>query len=146
MAFRLVKDPTDTYAEYLPISSLALAVGDVIELNTGATAWTIANASSEAWERKAVVMEIVTTSAVEVKAIIANTSQIWDVDCTNNSSSSDDGDTMLLSATAGEVNNTGTNATGEEACFLQLKAVGAATNKRIQGYFTDLAGLNPDAA
>ena len=146
MAFRLVKDPTNSEAVYVPLSSLAVTVGTMLELDIGATAWTLANASTEHWQRKVVAIETVTTSASEVKAIIVNDLQTWDVDLDNNGAAAHDGDRMLLSATAGQVNNTGTDNTSEEACFVQHAFVGAASDARCIGKFVGGSGVNPDAA
>lgn len=146
MAFRLVKDPTNSEAKYLPISSTAFTVGTCLELDIGATAWTIANASSEAFQRKAVCTETSTTSDTEIKAIEVNELQTWDVDCDNNSNADHNGDRMLLSATAGQVNNTGSDDTSQEACFVQDAPVGATADGRILGKFMGCSGVNPDAS
>ena len=146
MAFRLVKNPSDTAAEYVTISSLALAVGDVIELDVGATAWTIANASTEHWQLKRVVMEITDTNDTEVKAILVNDQQVWDVDGDSTSDSGDNGDRMLLSATAGRVQNTSSDNTSEEACFIQDAPVGASSDNRLIGHLIGGTGVNPDAS
>jgi len=145
MAFRLAKDPTDSHADYLPLSSLAVTVGTMIELDLGAATWTLANASTQFWQRKAVAIETVTTSATEVKAIIVNELQEWDVDLDNNSNSAHNGDRMLLSATAGQVNNTGTDDATEDACFVQRVEVGAVGDQRCLGHFVGGSGVNPDA-
>lgn len=145
MSARLVKDPTNSEAKYIPISSTAFTVGSILELDVGATAWTIANASTEHWQRKAVCIETSTTSDTEIKAIMVNDLQTWEVDTDNNSNSSHNGDRMLLSATAGKVNNAGTDDTSEEACFVQEAPVGAAADKKIIGKFVGGTGINPDA-
>lgn len=143
MSFRLVKDPTNTEAKYLPISSTAFIVGSCLELDVGATAWTIANASTLAYTHKAVVTETSTTDDTEIKAVMVNTLQTWDADTDSNSSADNNGDNMILSATAGKVTNT-TNSTAKEACFVQLAPVGVNTDKRILGRFVSLLGINPD--
>ena len=146
MAFRLVKDPLNTQAEYLPVSSLTLALGSVVELDIGATAWTAGNASTEHWQKKAVLIEAAASTDTEVLAVMVNDYQLWEVDTDSNSAAADNGDRMLLSATAGQVNNTGTDNTSEEACFIQKAPVDAAADANILGWLVAGTGINPDAA
>ena len=144
MSFRLVKDPTNTEAQYFPITTTAFTVGTVLELDVGATAWTIANASTNAYQEKVVCIETSTNTDTEIKAVKVNTLQTWDVDTDSSSSASNNGDNMILSATAGKVTNT-TNSTAKEACFVQTAPVGVTGDKRILGRFVSLLGLDPDA-
>ena len=146
MAARLVKDPQNTEIIEVTISSLALTVGDIVELEIGATAWTIANNTTEHWFKKAVAAETVTSSATVVKVIPIYAEQTWEVDGDSNSSSSHDGDRMILSVTAGQVQNTGSDDTSEEACFIQERPVGTAADQRVLGHFVEGTGINPDAS
>ena len=146
MGMRLRKDPTNTEAFYAPVSSLTLAVSSMIELDIGATAWTAANASTEHWQKKAVLIEAAASGDTEVKAVLVNDLQTWEVDLDNNSNSSHNGDRMLLSATAGQVNNTGTDNTSEEACFVQIAEVGPVGDQTCLGKFVGGSGVNPDAS
>lgn len=144
--FKLIKSPYVTDAiEELPISSLTLAVGDMIELDVGATTWTEADASTEHWQKKAVVQEAVTTAATVVKAIPVLPGQLWEVEGANNSAAADNGDRMLLTD-KNTVNNTGTDNTSEEACFIQRGFAGVAADKRLIGEVVYGSGINPDAA
>lgn len=146
MAARLVKDPQNTEMIEVTISSLALAVGDIVELDLGATAWTIANASTEHWQKKAVAAETVTSSATVVKVIPIYAEQTWELDGDSNSASAHDGDRMILSATAGQVQNTGSDDASQEACFVQERPVGTAADQTLLGHFVEGTGINPDAA
>ena len=146
MAFRLVKDPTDTAAEYLPLSSQTVSVGEVLELDVGATTWTTGDASTEHWQLKAVAIEAATSSDTEVKAIMVYPSQVWEADLANNSAAAHDGDRMLLAAGGLTVNNTGTDNTSEEACVVQVAAVGVVGDATALVRFFSGTGVNPDAS
>jgi len=145
MAFTLVKDPNDTQTLLLPISSNAVALGDMIELDVGAVAWTDADSATEHWQKKAVAIETVTSSATYVKAIPVMPGQMWEATSTNNSAVADNGDRMVLSSTSA-VNNTGTDSTAEEAVFLQYNAIGTNTDKKILGEIVFGSGIDPDAS
>lgn len=128
----------------LPVSSLTLAVGDMLELDVGATNWTVADSSTEHWQLKAVVSEAV-TSASEVMARLVKPGQLWDAESGSNSSADHNGDRMLLTD-QNTVNNTGTDNTSEEAVFLQIGTIGAAGDQRLLGVIVPGTGINPDAA
>ena len=129
----------------LPISSLTLAIGDMIELDVGATTWTVADSSTEHWQLKAVCLEAATTSATEVLAMLVASGQIWEAESANNSNSAHNGDRMALTD-QNTVNNSGTDSTAQVACFIQLGTLGAAADKRIFGLAVPGTGVNPDAA
>lgn len=144
--FKLVKSPYPSdYIEELPISSLTLAVGDMVELDVGATTWTVADASTQHWQKKAVVQEAATSSATVVKAIPVLPGQIWEAESANNAAAADDNDRMLLTD-QNTVNNTGTDNTSQEACFIQRGFAGAVADKRLLGEIQYGTGVNPDAA
>lgn len=128
-----------------PISSLTLSLGDALELDIGATTWTVADSLTEYWQKKAVCLEAATSSATVVLAQDVLPGQLWEAESANNSASADDGDRMLLTD-QNTVNNTGTDNTSEEACFIQRYAVGTAADKRIVGEIVYGTGVNPDAA
>ena len=115
MAFRLIKDATDTQTAYLPISSLTLVAGQVLELDLGATTWTSGTHATIHWQRKAVTIEAATTAATEVKAILVNDTQLWEADAENNGAATANGDRMLLGTGGITVNNTGTDDASQEA-------------------------------
>lgn len=145
--FKLVKDILNTPAEELPISSLTLAVGDCIELDAGAANWTVGDASSQHWQRKAVCIEAATSSATVVLAIPVNPhTQTYEVESANNSNSDHNGDRMLLTD-KNTVNNTGADNTSQEACVTQVVPIGAVADKRILVKFSGSCdGIDPDAA
>src|SRR3990167_7377416 len=125
MAFEIVRDPINSGAVELPISSLTLAVGDMIELDAGATTWTVADASTQHWQKKAVCIEAASSSASVVKAVPVNDYQLYKVESANNSAAADNGDRMILTD-RNTVNNTGTDNTSQEAVFIQIAPIGAA--------------------
>ena len=145
MAFRLIKDPMDTQAEEFPISSQTVSVGEVLELDIGAANWTTGDASTTHWQRKAVAMEAATSSATVVKAILVNNYQLWEVDTANDGAAADNGDRMLLGSGGLTVNNTGTDNTTKEACFVQKAPVGDSGDNTIIGWIIAGTGVNPDA-
>lgn len=146
MAFRLVKDPMEPQVLAIPISSLTVTLGELLELDIGATTWTAGDASTEHWQRKAVAIEAATSSATEVKAVLVHDQQLWEADLANASSANHNGDRMLLVSGGLTVNNTGTDNTSEEACFIQFAPVGAAADATALGFFVGGSGVNPDAA
>ena len=145
MSFEIVKDHNDKGAKQLPISSITVVKGDLLERLVGATTWVLTTAASEHWTRKAIAEEAATTADTEVLATELDGTEDVKVETANNSAAADNGDRMLLTD-ANTVNNTGTDSTAEEACFVQDGNVGAAADKRILGRVIVGAGVNPDAA
>lgn len=146
MAGFTLRESTGTEATFsAPISSLAVAQGDLLALGVGATTWSAGAATTEHWQKKAVAVETVTSSATSVLCIPVLPGQVWEAESANNSAAADNGDRMLLTD-ANTVNNTGTDNTSEEACFIQLGVIGAAADKRIFGEIVFGTGVNPDAA
>ena len=144
--FKLVKSPYESdLMEELTISSLTLSPGDMIELDVGAVAWTVADSSTQHWQKKAVVQEAVTTAATVVKAVPCLPGMKWEVESVNNSAAADNGDRMVLTD-KNTVNNTGTDNTGQTAVFIQDAVLGAAADKRIYGEVVYGSGIDPDAA
>lgn len=143
--FQLLSDRGTENSIPLPISSLTLAAGDLLELDAGATTWTEATAATEHWQLKAVCMEPATSNDTEVLAMLVTDGQLWEVESANNSDSDHNGDRQLLTD-KNTVNNTGSDNTSEEACFIQLGTLGAAADKRIKGLIIPGTGVNPDAS
>lgn len=144
MAFDLVKDPSDIQAEFFPISSITVVVGDMLVLEVGATSYTLATSTSEHWQRQIIAIEAATTSETEIKAVLVTPYQLWDVELGANSSASHDGDRMVLTD-ANTVNNTGSDSVAQTAMFIQKTPKGVAADQRALGYFTGGNGVNPDA-
>lgn len=144
--FQLVTSPYKSEeATTVTISSLAVTAGDLLELDVGATAWTAADANTEHWQKKAVAVQTVASTATTVRVIPVLPGQTWLAETANNSAAADNGDRMLLTD-ANTVNNTGTDNTSEEACVIQVAPVGVAADKTILCEIVYGTGVNPDAA
>lgn len=143
MAFRLVKDPMDTQAEYIEISSTTVAVGDMLALEPAANEYyELADANTEFWAVKYVAIESATTSDTEVLAIRVHEGQLWEADATNASDSADTGQRMILTDKA-TVNNTGTNSAADAAIFLQTGYAGETSDNTILGYISSTGSPDP---
>jgi len=146
--FNLVQDILNTPNEEVTISSLTLAVGDCLELDVGATAWTEAAATSEHWQRKAIVTEATTTADTLVKVIPVNPyTQIWSVESANTANTDHNGDRMLLTD-KNTVNNAGSDNTSEEACVTQVGVDGSGgkTTQILVKFSGNCNGINSDAS
>jgi len=137
--FTLRKSQGTDDVEEWTISSETVSVGDLLMWTAGTATATVATASAESFDRVGVAIESATTSDTTVKVIICNLNQTWEVETANNSSSSDNGDAMILTD-KNTVNNTGTNSTASEALVIQLQPVGAAADKKILVRFTNTMG------
>lgn len=138
--FSLVADPGDSQILEVPVSSLTSVVGDCLELVEGSTTWAKVTSSSNARTRKGVV-QAATTSASVAKVLLVTPFQMWVAETANSSAAADDGDLMVFTD-ENTINNTGTTATGATAVFQQVFRSGAASDKRIIGFFCGLYG-NP---
>lgn len=143
--YKVLRDDRDKGAKPLPISSTAVAVGDLLELTAGATAWALTTSSSNHFTRKAVALAAATTSDTEVIAIELDGLESVEVESANNSSASHNGDRMAATD-ENTVNNSGTDVTGQAVVFVQRGIIGAAADKRIFGNVIVGSGVDPDAA
>lgn len=137
--FTLVGDRAEHAMIEVPISSITVTVGELLELVDGAATWTAATATSNARTLKGVAQEAASSAATVVKVLLCGTSQLWVAATTNNADSAHVGDRMVLTD-ANTVNNTGSDNTGAAAVFQMLAVSGATTDKRIIGRFTGLYG------
>lgn len=142
---KLVKDDRDKGFSALPISSITVAINDLLELKPGATTWTLVTSTSDHFTRKAIAMNSATTSDTEVDALELDGTELIEAESANNSSASHNGDRMAATD-ANTINNSGTDATGQAVVFLQTGVVGAASDKRILGRVLVGSGVDPDAA
>ncbi len=137
--FHLIQGDADTAVLALPIASTAFTKGDCLEMVDGATTWSTMLSTSVARTRKAVAQETVLSTAVEIKAILCTTSQVWVAESVNNSAAADRGDRMAFTD-GNTINNSGSDQTGASGCFQQLQESGAAADKRLVGQFCGLYG------
>lgn len=143
--FDYVKDAVDQGMEEVPISSLTLAVGDMLELAVGATTWTAATSSSLHYTKKFIVRKAATSSDTVAKGFVVKDGMIFIADTANNSAAADNGDRMVLTD-SNTVNNTGTDSAAKEAVVIQIAPVGAAADKKILCRVVAGNGINPAAA
>ena len=146
MAFGIVKDPMNTQAELLEISSQTVLVGDMLEIISGTTeSWVVTTSGTEWWTEKAIAIESATSSDTEVNCVLVHPLQLVEVEVANNSSTAHNGQRMVLTD-KNTVNNTGSNATGNDAIFRQHSTVGVAADKKVVGYFSTGSGLDEPSA
>jgi hypothetical protein len=138
--FRVVKSVEEAQLKKLTITSLTLAVGELIEQVAGATTWTACTSSSTHYTRKAICMEATTSGSSVLAYILTGHEEV--IATVGTASAADNGDAMVLTNST-TVNNTGTNSTAKEACFLQT-GIGAITTE-IVGRVLVGDGLNSAA-
>src|SRR3990167_784629 len=118
----------------LPISSNAVTIGDMLELDVGAVSWTDADASTEYWQLKAIATETVTSAATVVKAtLVVSLGQMFSSETVGSSAAADNNDRMILTD-ANTVNNTGTDSAAQTAVVIQFAPMFDATDKRIKSW------------
>ncbi|RJO60388.1 hypothetical protein C4544_05175 [candidate division WS5 bacterium] len=145
MAYEIIQDIDSNPAFKLPISSITVAIGDLLERTAGATTWVLTTSSSDHFTRKAIALEAATTSDTSVLAQELTGNEKVKVESANNSNTAHNGDRM---AATGEntVNNSGTDVTGQAVVFVQDGTAGAASDKRIIGRVLVGNGVDPDAS
>jgi len=144
--FILRQGDSEPKIEELTISSQTLSAGDHVFQTAGATTFAAGTSSTICYNRQAIVQEDVTTADTVVKAIMVNSTQLWEVESANSSAGTDNGDAMVLTD-KNTVNNSHTNSTSKEALVVQVRPVGAASSKRILVKFTStVSGLTHDAS
>lgn len=142
--FVLLSGPGVENAWEHPISSLTLAVNDMIELDVGATTWTVADSSTQHWQKKAVCLSAATSSDTLVNAIDVLPGQLWLMDVANAANSAHNGDRMVLSD-QNTVNNTGTDSTAQTAVVVQRYPETFTDTTSIVGEIVYGVGVDPDA-
>lgn len=118
----------------LKISSLALVIGDLVDYDRSAYVAVKATASSTVESLAGIVLENTTTSDTSVLVQKINGNDEYIVDVANNSAATDNFQRMILTD-ENTVNNTHTDDTTDNAVFMQLAPVGAASDKKIRGVF-----------
>lgn len=87
-----------------------------------------------------VIAETVTTAASNPEVdgyVIFGPGQFFVADCTNNTAADQLNKAHLLTD-GGTVNNTSTHSTDINAVFIALRVIGAASDKKLLGYFAKL--------
>jgi len=137
--FVIRRDDRNKGSTMLQTSSIAVAVGDLLELVPGAAAWTLCTTGSTNTSRKAISTGRITTSGTEVEAVILDGLELVEATVDNAASASHDGDSMILgTATTGAmtVNNTGTTvaSTETEQVFVQYKPTTGTSTTQVLGW------------
>ena len=144
MSFEIIKDDRDKGNKVVPITSITVVKGDLVELVAGTTTWALVTSSSNHFTRKAIAQEAATTSATELLVLELDGTETVKVETANNSAEADRGDRMAATD-ANTVNNSGTDVTAQAAVFVQDGEVGAVGDKRIIGQVLVGSGVDPDA-
>ena len=138
--FSLVKDPSDTEMDLLPLVSAAYAVGDCVFLADGAISWAAVTSTTRQHTRKAVIQEALTNVAgLYGKAIECTPFQKWVAETANDTEVANNGDRMAFTD-SNTVNNSDTDVATSLGCFQQRGASGALADKRAVGQFVGLSG------
>lgn len=142
VGFRLVRENTDPVYKKLRIASQAYTLGDLAMVDVTADAIDVVPATSSTTTALvyAVAMETVAATATEALFCLVTPEQEWSVDSTNNSSTNDNYQHMVLTDKS-TVNNTHSNSTAATAVFLQTGVSGAASDKRIVGNILKVANV-----
>lgn len=141
--FKVISAMTEGQLNELPISSLALVIGDLIERIASATTWVKTTATTDFFTRKAIVMQTVTTAATVVLAYELDGTETVEAQVTNTAAATHNGDRMTLTD-ENTVNNTGTDVTGQATSFIQDRP--GSTTTSIIGRVLVGNGVDPDAA
>lgn len=110
------------------ISSLALAVGDLLAIDRTNEVLIKATSSTSAEDIEGVVVAATTTANTTVLYQKIEDNDEFIVNMTNNTSASHNYHRMVLTD-ENEVNNTGTDSTSDAAVVMQIAPVGAASAK-----------------
>lgn len=116
------------------ISSITVAIGDLLAFDRTNEVVILATSSSSAEDLAGVAVEARTSSDTTVLCQRITADDEYVVDSTNNSNSAHNYHRMVLTD-ENAVNNTGTDSTSDAAVFMQLAPVGAAADKKIRGRF-----------
>lgn len=142
VGFKVLSTINEVELRPLPISSQTLAVGDLIELTAGSTTWAACTSSSNFFSRKAICYAAATSSDTTVLALELTGRELLEVESANTADAAHNGDRMLLTD-KNTVNNTGTDNTSQNVCFIQ-SGVGSTTTS-IVGRVIVGNGVDPDA-
>ena len=146
MAGFTLRKGTAEIEEWTITAGTAYYVGDLFDIDVGATTATITTSSSLCYTRKGVLAEDISTADDKINVQIVTSEQEWEVQSANNSAATDNNDAMVLTD-HNTVNNTHTNSTAKEAVVTQIGVLGAAADKRILVKFTSTcSGLTHDAS
>lgn len=145
MAFSLVKDTQETEFVTVRIASQAYTIGDAVYLDRTSNAVDVVPVSVGNGTPNSifgVAMQTVTSSATELLVAVIQPWQVWLADATENSVVNNKYQRMIIGASAGVINNTGTDVSDSTAIFQQVGVVGALSAKKILGNFLKISGVS----
>jgi len=134
------KSGGDRGTEEFTISSLALAIGDLVAFDTGNYKVIKATSASQIFDLAGIVQETTTTSDTKVLVERIYAGDKYEVGVANNSNTTHNYQLMVLTD-HDTVNNTGTTDATDEAVFRQIEAVGVNTDKKIIGEFVTVGNI-----
>ena len=129
VGFKVLSAMKDSSFDKKTISSLALAIGDLIEQEAGAVNWTKCDSTSECFTRKAIVMEVTTTTPTQVLSYELDGTETVEAACTNAASATYNGDRHTLTD-ENTVNNDTSDITTSVVSFYQDR-IGSETKSII---------------
>ena len=94
--FRLARNIVEAEQIEVTVASVTAVDGDLLELDVGATAWTVADASTEHWQKKLLLTAPVASADTLAKGILLKSGDLVIAETANNSAAADNGDRMLL--------------------------------------------------
>lgn len=112
------------------ISSLALAVGDLVQYSRTTATVTAATAATEIDNIAGIVCEATTTADTSVLIQRIMPGDVYEVGTINNSDASHNYQRMIW-GTGHTANNTGTDVAGDTGLVMQTGVIGATTDKKI---------------
>lgn len=136
MGFKLVSGFPESYSvEATVAAGVAIAEGDVLAFNGNELVR--ATATSTIHSIFGVAAETISTTATTIKVIPFVDGQIWQADMKNNTAADQLYEGMILED-HDSIDNTGTTVTGPTAVFTPIAIVGAASDKKMLGFFHHL--------
>lgn len=145
MAFSLVKDTQETEFVTVRIASQAYTIGDLVYLDRTSDATDVLPVSVGNGTPNSiygVAMETVTSAATSMLVAVVQPWQVWKVNATNTSVVNHRYQRMIIGASAGIVNNTGTDVSGSTAIFQQTGVTGALADKMLLGNLLKISGVS----
>lgn len=123
--------------EYTVTAGTAIAEGDILAESGNVVQR--ATSSSTIHTISCVAAETITTSDTQIQCIpiVSGPIQLWEVDTANATASTQLYENMALTD-HDTVNNSGSDVSGATGVFHPLALVGAASDKKLLGYFTRL--------
>ena len=120
-----------------PISSITVAIGDVLAFDRSNEVLILATSSSSREDIAGVAREARTTANTTVLYEPVDTRSVYKASLTNNSNTAHNFHRMVLTD-EDAVNNTGTDSTADTAVVEQLYPIGAASDKRAAVRFIEM--------